>query len=44
MGALERDELLRAARKVMLAEQIDARQLVFVDEMGTNSSLCSLYA
>jgi transposase len=29
---------------VRVAEQIDARQLVFVDEMGTNTSLSPLYA
>jgi transposase len=28
----------------MVAEQIDARRLVFVDEMGTNTSLSPLYA
>jgi transposase len=44
VGALERDEWLRAAWKVMVAEEIDARQLVFVDEMGTNTSLSPLYA
>jgi transposase len=43
---LERDELLRAAWKVMVASEagIDARSLVFVDEMGTNTSLSPLYA
>ena len=44
MGALERDELLRAAWKVRVAEEIDARRLVFVDEMGTNAALSPLYA
>jgi transposase len=43
VGALERDELLRAAWKVMVAQEIDARSLVFVDEMGTNTSLSPLY-
>ena len=28
----------------MVAEKIDARRLVFVDEMGTNTSLSPLYA
>lgn len=28
----------------MVAAQIDARRLVFVDEMGTNTSLHSTYA
>ncbi len=44
MGALERDEFLRAAWQVILATEIDARRLVFVDEMGTNTSLSPLYA
>jgi len=34
---------LRAAWRVRVAEQIDARRLVFVDEMGTNTSLSPLY-
>jgi hypothetical protein len=44
MGALERDEFLRCAWRVMVAEQVDAKRLVFVDEMGTNTSLSPLYA
>jgi transposase len=44
MGALERDEFLRAAWKVMVAERVEAEQLVFVDEMGSNISLSPLYA
>ncbi len=44
MGALERDEWLRAAWRVLVAQPLDARRLVFVDEMGTNISLSSLYA
>jgi transposase len=44
VGALERDELLRAAWKVMVAGETDARRLVFVDEVGTNTSLSPLYA
>ena len=43
MGALERDEWLRAAWKVMVAGTLDARSLVFVDEMVTNTSLSPLY-
>lgn len=39
MGASERDEFLRAAWRVMVALQIDAERLVFVDEMGSNTSL-----
>ena len=41
---MERDEWLRAAWRVTVAEEIDARSLVFVDEMGTNISLSPLYA
>jgi transposase len=44
VGASERDEFLRAAWRLMVADKIDARQLVFVDEMGTNTALSSLYA
>jgi hypothetical protein len=41
---MERDEWLRAASwKVMVAQSLDARSLVFVDEMGTNISLSPLY-
>src|ERR687893_364748 len=43
-GALERDEFLRAAWKVMLAEQVEVKRLIFVDEMGTNTALSPLYA
>jgi transposase len=41
---MERDEWLRAAWRVMGAEEIDAPRLVFVDEVGTNISLSPLYA
>jgi transposase len=44
MGAVERDEWLRAAWQVMIAEGLKAEQLVFVDEMGANTSLSPLYA
>jgi hypothetical protein len=40
VGALERDEFLRAAWRVMVTEQIETERLVFVDEMGTNTSFC----
>jgi transposase len=43
VGALERDEFLRAAWKVLVAQSLDARRLVFVDEMGTNISLSPIY-
>ena len=44
MGALERDKFLRTAWRVTVAAQIDPKRFVFVDEMGTNTSLHSLYA
>jgi transposase len=45
VGALERDEFRRAAWRVMVAEKVDPKRLVvFVDEMGANTSLAPLYA
>jgi transposase len=44
VGAVERDEWLRAAWRVALASKIDPKRLVFVDEMGTNTSLWVLRA
>lgn len=44
MGADERDEFLRAAWLLLVAGQIEARRLVFVDEMGSNAALSPLYA
>ena len=44
MGATERDEWLRATWRVTLAGAVDPRRLVFVDEMGTNTSLSPRYA
>jgi len=44
VGASERDEWLRAAWRSLVAGGIDAERLVFVDEMGSNTSLFSLYA
>jgi hypothetical protein len=44
VGAAERDEFLRAAWRALVAQRIDARRLVFVDECGTNISLSPLYA
>jgi transposase len=41
---VERDEWLRAAWRVALASKIDPKRLVFVDEMGTNTSLSVLRA
>ncbi len=39
---MERDEFLRVAWRVMVARKIDLKRLVFVDEMGANTSLSSL--
>jgi transposase len=44
VGASERDEFLRAAWGVMVAGEMDADRLVFVDECSTNTSLAPLYA
>jgi transposase len=44
VGATERDEWLRATWRVTLAGAVDPRKLVFVDEMGTNTSLSPRYA
>jgi len=41
---MERDEWLRAAWQVIVAWETDLERLVFVDEMGTNTSLSALYA
>lgn len=41
---MERDEWLRTAWRVTVAREIAAKRLVFVDEMGTNTSLHPLYA
>lgn len=44
VGASERDEFLKAAWRVMVAEKVEPQRLVFVDEMDTNISLAPLYA
>jgi transposase len=44
VGASERDRWLRAAWRALVAGRIDAERLVVVDEMGSNTSLFSLYA
>lgn len=44
MGAVERDEFRRAAWRVMVAEKVDPKCLVFVDEMGANTALSPIYA
>lgn len=43
MKAKERDEFLRAAWRVLVAEEFEARDFVFVDECGTHTSLAPLY-
>lgn len=43
MGASERDEFKRAAWRVMVAAVVDPARLVFVDEMGINTSLSPIY-
>jgi hypothetical protein len=42
VGASERDEFLRAAWQALVAGGIGAERLVFVDEMGSNTSLAAL--
>jgi transposase len=44
MAAGERDEFMRAPWRALVAEEIDAERIVFVDEMGSNTSLRPLYA
>jgi len=44
VGASERDEFLRAAWRVIVAAATDPERLVFVDEMGTSTSLAPIYA
>ncbi len=41
---MERDEWLRAAWRVGIAQELDPERLLFVDEMGANTSLHTLYA
>ena len=41
---MERGEFLRAAWRVTVAEEINACRLVFVNEMGTNTSFPPFYA
>ena len=43
VGAAERDEFLRAAWRALVGGEIDAQRLVFVDEMGSNTSLAPPY-
>jgi transposase len=44
VAASERDEWARAAWRTSVAGVVDTSRLVFVDEMGANTSLCPLYA
>ena len=41
---MERDEWLRVAWRVMVGAVLEPKRLVFVDEMGTSTSLSPLYA
>ena len=41
---MEREEFFRVACKTMVAEKLYVGRLVFVEEMGTNTSLAPLYA
>ena len=41
---MERDEWLRAAWRVLISQEVNSKRLVFVDEMGTNTSLSPLRA
>ena len=41
---MERDEFLRSAWRVTVVGLLEPQRLVFVDEMGTNTSLYPLYA
>lgn len=43
MKAGERDEFLRTAWQVVVAEGVDAHDLVFVDECGSHTSLAPVY-
>jgi hypothetical protein len=44
VGASERDEFLRSTWRALVAGHIDARRSVFVEDMGSNTSLAPLYA
>ena len=41
---MERDEFRRAAWRVMVSGRVEPKRFVFVDEMGTNTSLSPLRA
>jgi hypothetical protein len=43
VGTSERDEFLRAAWRVLVAARVEAGCLVFVDEIGANTSLSPIY-
>jgi hypothetical protein len=44
VGASEREEFVRAVWRSLVAREIHAERLVFVDEMGANISLAPVYA
>ena len=43
VGASERDEWLRAAWRVFVADVISPQRFIFVDEMGVNTTLSPVY-
>jgi hypothetical protein len=43
LGASERDEFLRCAWRAEISGSLQASRFVFVDEMGSNTSLSPLY-
>lgn len=43
MKAAERDEFLRAAWRVLVCEEFEASDFVFVDECGAHASLAAIY-
>ena len=43
LAAAERGEFLRAAWRALVAEEVDAKRLVFVDEMGANDDVVNAY-
>ena len=43
-GATERDEVLRAAWRALVAAKAEAGRFVFMDEVGANASLSPIYA
>jgi hypothetical protein len=40
---MEREELVRAAWRVMVTAAVEPERLIFVDECGLHTSLCPIY-